>query len=72
MIKKGIIDSIQAGSVTVCFPDMDNIKTPGLIVIQSPFTEIKQNHKLQVNDVVAVIFWSDSMKDGAVIGRVDL
>lgn len=72
MIKKGIVDSIEAGSVTVCFPDMDNIKTPGLIVIQSPFVEINQDHKLKVHDVVAVMFWSDNMKNGAVIGRADV
>lgn len=70
MVLKGIVDSIETGSVTVCFPEMDNIKTPGLIVLQSPFVDIKQDHKLKVNDVVAVLFWSDNMKDGAVIGRV--
>lgn len=72
MIKKGIVDSIQGGSVTVCFPDMDNIKTPGIIVLQSPFSELKQSHKLKVHDVVSVVFYSDNMKDGAVIGRADL
>ena len=71
MIKKGIVDSIQGDSVTVCFPDMDNIKTPGIIVLQSSFSELKQDHKLQVHDVVVVVFYSDNMKDGAVIGRVD-
>ncbi len=72
MIKKGIVDSIQGDMVTVCFPDMDNMKTPGLAVLQSPFTEVKQPHKLKINDVVAVVFYSDNMKDGAVIGRADL
>lgn len=72
MIKKGIVDSIQGDSVTVCFPDMDNIKTPGIIVLQSPFVELKQDHKLQINDVVAVIFYTDNMKDGALIGRANL
>ena len=72
MMKKGIVDSVQGDTVTVYFPDMDNMKTPGLIVLQSCFVEFKQEHKLKVNDVVSVIFWSDNMKDGAVIGRANI
>lgn len=69
MVRKGVVDSIANGKVTVWFPDMDNVRTPELPVIQSPFTQVNQELQLQINDIVYVLFWGNNMMDGIVIGR---
>lgn len=62
MVLKGIVTSFEQGKPRVTFVDKENIVSPPLDVA-AHVTE------LTINSNVAVIFFSNSMTDGVVIGR---
>ncbi|RII32855.1 hypothetical protein D2A34_21920 [Clostridium chromiireducens] len=62
MFLKGIVTSNQGEEARITFPDRDNTVSPLLV---------KASHvgDLNINDQVAVIFFSNNMKDGLIIAK---
>lgn len=62
MVLKGKVSSIESAGVRVVFPDRENTVSP-LLKIASHVGP------LEVGNDVAVIFFSNSMKDGLIIAK---
>lgn len=62
MVLKGILTSFEQGKPRVVFIDKEKIVSP-------PLNVAAHVTGLNINDNVAVIFFSNSMVDGLIIGR---
>jgi len=62
MILKGKVSSIEGSKVRVVFPDKMNS-------VSAPLDVAEHVGSLQTGDDVAVIFFSNSLKDGLVIAK---
>lgn len=62
MILKGNVSSVESEGIRVVFPDKEN-------TVSSPLKVAAHVGSLQVGDNVAVIFFTDNMKDGLIIAK---
>lgn len=62
MILKGKVSSIETEGARVTFPDRNN-------TVSAPLTKTSSVGILEIGNDVVVVFFSDNMRDGIIIGK---
>lgn len=62
MILKGKVSSIETEGTRVTFPDRNN-------TVSAPLAKTSSVGILEIGNDVVVVFFSDNMRDGIIIGK---